>query len=160
MLTDVSGAEVSDPVDIDEVLLILLDNLRVRVVRVDKVRRRDARTADEHLAAARAHALLVEVGVVVAALLPVAEPDARGLLRRADDARRVVGEELDARRRARLREAVALSGSTHSVSHAPRAHAVRGAAARGPAACAPGGRGMRSSSARTSESRARAAPSR
>lgn len=60
------------------------------------------------LAAAHADVLVIEVGVAVVALLPIAQLDARALLRRPDRRRRVVGRQRDARARAGLGQAEAL----------------------------------------------------
>ena len=64
---------------------------------------------DAHLAAALGDRRVLQVGVAVVALLPVAEADARALLRRADDAGRVVVRHRHAGARRRLGEAVALA---------------------------------------------------
>mmetsp|Transcript_36899 Transcript_36899/g.115495 ORF Transcript_36899/g.115495 Transcript_36899/m.115495 type:complete len:572 (+) Transcript_36899:70-1785(+) len=108
VLADVACAKVALAVDRHELVAVLRHHVRVRRGRVDEVAVAHARPADEDLAAGHANLLLVLVRVHVAALLPVAQLDARGHLRWPDLRRGVVAREGDARGRARLGEAVAL----------------------------------------------------
>mmetsp|Transcript_67683 Transcript_67683/g.178484 ORF Transcript_67683/g.178484 Transcript_67683/m.178484 type:complete len:516 (+) Transcript_67683:372-1919(+) len=116
-LPDVARTKIADAVEGDEILLVLLHDLRVGVRGIDQVALAHGGPSDEDLTAAHADRRVVLVGEEVVALLPVAQTDARRLLRRADamlEGRR----EADRRRTARLGEAVALNDGALERGHA------------------------------------------
>mmetsp|Transcript_12342 Transcript_12342/g.36929 ORF Transcript_12342/g.36929 Transcript_12342/m.36929 type:complete len:340 (+) Transcript_12342:210-1229(+) len=110
VLANVACAEVANAVEDHKVLFVLLDHFWIRLRVVHEVASTHSRASDQDLATALADAGVVLVGVQVVALGPVAEADARRLLRRANLRRVVVvGDGGQASGSACLGEAVTLA---------------------------------------------------